>query len=503
MMPMTWLRRATLLWFYAAAVALASASSIGPAPVVPPQLSDPIASRFEAHTVGVSLLQAQIQANPSGRITLKRSPGESHCARQHTYKEGQQDIQLDLSSFRSILAIDEEKLEVDVQAMCSFEELVDALLPLNLIPAVVPEFKGITVGGSLQGLAAESTSFRFGLVHDVITGFEALLGNGTVLWCSPTSNAELFHALPGSFGTLALCTRVRMQCIRAKPFVKVTCHRFASQSECLSHMCTPLLPADTDMIEGIGFGKEEWVAVEGRFVSSSGDSRLHRCNAWGHQWFYNQVRVSPPPHHHPANSLEFILPTKDYLFRHDRGSFWMASYRIPQVLGQFVFGSLLDSTNMFKLANLLPWAFPKSQIVLQDFMLPRENCEAFTSEATNEVASVWPLWLLPMRRPPRRRAEEDAVFGVPSQTMDLVNVGMYGIPKGSSYVFERDNRLLENLLHKHGGRKVLYSHSFYSKEFFYNSLYDGARYEQLRQKYSAAETLPDVWSKVVVKDGRL
>ena len=42
---------------------------------------------------------------------------------------------------------------VDVQAMASMDELVDALLPLNLIPLVVPEFKGITVGGSIQGSA--------------------------------------------------------------------------------------------------------------------------------------------------------------------------------------------------------------------------------------------------------------------------------------------------------------------------------------------------------------
>jgi hypothetical protein len=45
----------------------------------------------------------------------------------------------------------------------SMEQMVDALLPLGLMPAVVPEFKGITIGGSLQGLAAESTSFKYGI----------------------------------------------------------------------------------------------------------------------------------------------------------------------------------------------------------------------------------------------------------------------------------------------------------------------------------------------------
>ena len=46
---------------------------------------------------------------------------------------------------------------VDVQAMISMEELVDALLPLNLLPLVVPEFKGITVGGSIQGTSFQNS----------------------------------------------------------------------------------------------------------------------------------------------------------------------------------------------------------------------------------------------------------------------------------------------------------------------------------------------------------
>jgi len=37
-----------------------------------------------------------------------------------------------------------------VGALTSMETLVDTLLPLGLIPGVVPEFKGITVGGAIQ-----------------------------------------------------------------------------------------------------------------------------------------------------------------------------------------------------------------------------------------------------------------------------------------------------------------------------------------------------------------
>lgn len=61
---------------------------------------------------------------------------------------------------------------VDVQAMISMDELVDALLPLNLLPLVVPEFKGITVGGSIQG----SSPLIIVYVHSskYITSFNSL-----------------------------------------------------------------------------------------------------------------------------------------------------------------------------------------------------------------------------------------------------------------------------------------------------------------------------------------
>jgi hypothetical protein len=125
---------------------------------------------------------------------------------------------------------------VDVQAMASFETMVDVLLPIGLMPAVVPEFKGITIGGSIQGLAAESTSFRFGFVHDAVIGFEALLADGTVIWCSPTQNEELFRTIPGSFGTLGIITRAKMLCVRAEPFVVLDLRLHNSQRASVEYM---------------------------------------------------------------------------------------------------------------------------------------------------------------------------------------------------------------------------------------------------------------------------
>jgi FAD/FMN-containing dehydrogenase len=40
------------------------------------------------------------------------------------------------------------------------DKLVKATLKYGLVPPVVTEFPGITVGGAIQGAAAETSSFR-------------------------------------------------------------------------------------------------------------------------------------------------------------------------------------------------------------------------------------------------------------------------------------------------------------------------------------------------------
>lgn len=63
-----------------------------------------------------------------------------------------------------------------------------------------------------------------GFVHDMILGFEAVLSDGRVLWCTREENSDLFYALPGSFGSLAICTRVKILCVKAEPYVQVRTH---------------------------------------------------------------------------------------------------------------------------------------------------------------------------------------------------------------------------------------------------------------------------------------
>eukprot|EP01041_Mallomonas_annulata_P004870 gene4870-9702_t len=515
------------------------------------------AGRLEQHEEGINDLIKNLKHRKAGQqVTIRRKTSESHCPRPQAYKD--KSLQVDISKMNNIISILKIKpgdipdylqpkfsgdfvAIIDVQAMTNMEQLVDQLLPLGIIPAVVPEFKGITVGGSIQGLAAESSSFKYGFFHDVVIGFEAILGDGRVVWCSKYSNKDLFYGIPGSFGTLGIVTRAKMLCIRAQPYLELDCKHHYNAKDCIesmgriqdSFLTNNYSPSKNnnnnntninsiEMLEGIGYSNHSFVSMCGRFISKdevdkvyhNRKYRIGRCNKWGHKWFFNQIRDLLPKHRWfsskkpttstcTSSSIEYkdkdmkiVFPTKDYLFRHDRGSFWMASYNIPQFIGRFM-GSVLDSTNMFRLATLIPWAFPKKMIMLQDFMLPRTTVLFFLS-TLQELLCLWPVWLLPVRNIPSPKS----LFVLTGVQGHMCNVGAYGIPR-KRYEFITANKQLEDELYERNGRKVYYSHAFYSKEFFYKTLYDGRRYDQLRQLYGASEAFPDLHSKVITKDGKL
>ncbi|MBV8802519.1 MAG: FAD-binding oxidoreductase [Gammaproteobacteria bacterium] len=65
-----------------------------------------------------------------------------------------------LGYFNTVLAIDKEEKIAHVGGMTTFYDLAKESLKVGLLPAVVPELRGITVGGAVAGMAIESSSFK-------------------------------------------------------------------------------------------------------------------------------------------------------------------------------------------------------------------------------------------------------------------------------------------------------------------------------------------------------
>ena len=82
----------------------------------------------------------------------------------------------DLSSldfFHSFFRAPSKRCVREVAAKTDFKTLTRFLLPHGFIPPVVPEVDTVTVGGAISGLVMESSSFRYGFVHNAVTSMAA------------------------------------------------------------------------------------------------------------------------------------------------------------------------------------------------------------------------------------------------------------------------------------------------------------------------------------------
>src|SRR5690606_31340574 len=163
---------------------------------------------------------------------------------------------LDVRAFNEVLRVGEGFVEAE--GMTPYETLVDACLPLGVMPAVVPQLKTITLGGALAGVGIESSSHRYGLVHDTVLEADVLLGDGRIVTCRPDNgHADLFYGFPNSYGTLGYALRVKAKTIPVKPYVRLTHLAFGDPVAYFKALESQLSSRAVDFIDGTVFGPRE------------------------------------------------------------------------------------------------------------------------------------------------------------------------------------------------------------------------------------------------------
>src|SRR5262245_58706002 len=189
---------------------------------------------YAQHQVKSARLAAALVAARArgGPIGLKKSTSNLFRRRNQTKKS-----YLDVRCFNRVLKIDREQMTADVEGMTTYETFVGETLKYNLLPTVVPQLKTITVGGAVSGLGIESSSFKFGLVHETVDEMDVLLADGRIITCSIDQNPDLFYAFPNSYGTLGYALRLRVKLIPAKPYVHITHTRFSDPAAYFTGFC--------------------------------------------------------------------------------------------------------------------------------------------------------------------------------------------------------------------------------------------------------------------------
>jgi len=408
---------------------------------------------------------------------------------------------LDMRRLSRVIEVDPERGIAEVEGMTTFEDFVDATLPKGLRPSVVPELKTITVGGAVSGVGIEASSFRYGLVHETVEEMEVLCGDGTIRVCRPDNeHADLFHAIPNSYGTLGYILRLRVKLLPALSFVALSHRRFSERAPFLAALVAACThgPDAPDFVEGVVFAPGEFVLTTARLTREAGPVSDYT----GMGIYYRSL----------WSRTEDRLTVRDFLWRWDPDWFWCSrSFGMQNPLLRFLFGRwMLRSSSYWKLKSLYElWKIEKKghairkalhrpvalfEQVIQDVDIPIENVPEFLDFYAREI-DIRPCWICPLR--PLPGAADWTLFAMKTGALYL-NFGFWGSVRTSPEMpMGHFNRRVERTVQELGGRKSLYSQSFFPEEEFWR-IYNGDAYRKLKVKYDPQGAFDDLYRKAVL-----
>jgi FAD/FMN-containing dehydrogenase len=395
---------------------------------------------------------------------------------------------LDVSAFSGVLSVDAEARTADVLGMTTYEDLVDAVLPYGLVPLVVPQLKTITLGGAVTGLGIESSSFRNGMPHESVLEMDVLTGDGRVVTCSRTENPDLFTGIPNSYGTLGYALRLRIELEPVQPYVSLRHVRCGSVAEAVEVMRSACESAD--FVDGTWFSPTETYVTVGTWASSA----VAVSDYTGQDVYYRSIQARDTD----------VLTVRDYLWRWDTDWFWCSrafgvqnpSIRrwIPRrYLRSDVYWKLVafEKKHRWKTRWDVRRGGPEREDVVQDVEVPIDRLVDFMDVFAREVP-IEPVWFCPLRQ----RADGWELYRLDPETL-YVNIGFWStVPLAPGQPDGSHNRLIEQLVDDLGGRKSLYSTSYYEPEHFWR-LYNGPVYEVLKKTYDPDGRLLDLYDKCV------
>ncbi len=420
-------------------------------------------------------LVAELAAARDGGAAVGLGKSTSNLFR---HREEERKVKIDVRQFNSLICIDEQRMLADIEGMTTYETLVDETLRHGLLPSVVPQLKTITVGGAVSGLGIESSSFRYGLVHETVEEMEVLLGDGRIVTCSPSVNQDLFFGFPNSYGTLGYILRLQLRLVPAKPYVHLTHTRFSEPERFFAFVSELCEQNSVDFLDGTVFSQHEMYAITGEACCEA-----PRVSDYTYmQIYYRSIQ----------KKREDWLTTKAYTWRWDTDWFWCSKqFHVQNPALRWAAKWALNSRTYHQLMRL-SYRFMQSssamESVIQDIDIPVENAVKFLRFLLTEIG-ITPIWICPFR------------VSVSSPLYELDPARRYinfGFWDAVASTHERGyfNRKIECMTSKLEGKKSLYSTAWYDPETFWR-IYNKSGYDQLKQKYDPGNAFQDLYAKCV------
>ncbi|WP_019816023.1 FAD-binding oxidoreductase [Saccharomonospora saliphila] len=441
------------------------------------------------HHARVAALRRRL-AEPDTDAPVRLAKPTSNLFRPRTPTSGPR---LDVSDFTHVLDVDPVARTADVEGMVTYERLVDATLPYGLMPLVVPQLKTITLGGAVTGLGIESSSFRNGMPHESVLEMDILTGDGDIVTARPDNeHAELFFGFPNSYGTLGYALRLRIELEPVRPYVRLRHVRHSTAEGYVAELDRVCREGTADFVDGTVFSPHEMYLTLGTFTDEAPTTS-------DYTWldvYYHSIRT---------RDLDY-LHTRDYLWRWDTDWFWCSralgvQHRPvrwllgPRLLRSDVYHRVVSFVRAHGLLDRVDRALGRlpRESVVQDVEIPVDRAAEFLDFFHREIP-ISPVWICPVRQ--RHPDRQWPLYELDPGTL-YVNFGFWAtVPTRPGDPPGAHNRLIEDTVTALGGRKSLYSESFYDEPTFWR-LYNGPVYERLKRRYDPRRRLLNLYDKCV------
>lgn len=449
---------------------------------------------MEQHKAAVTTIAASVRHFYQRQKPFRIYHGSTNSTRPSQLKR---DAVIDTTLLSHVLNVDLSTKTALVEPNVPMDRLVDTTLKYGLIPPVVMEFPGITVGGGFSGTSGESSSFKHGLFERTVNWVEMILPNGDIVNASHSHYSDLFHGAASSFGTLGVTTLLELQLINAKSHVELTYHPVFSFSEARRKIETAIDDPTNDYVDGILFTRDHGVICTGRLTDLPKDGlRTQQFSRPKDPWFYLHAQEIVASTSEPFSEN---IPLVDYLFRYNRGGFWVGSFAFKYFMvpfNNFTRWFLDDFLHTRVMYHALHQSGLSKRYVVQDVGIPYPAAEEFVNYL-DQGFGYYPLWLCPLSQSQQSNQSTFSHFNIskgPTEPDRLLNFGIWGIGPKNWEHFVNVNRQLEHKVQELKGKKWLYAHTYYTEEEFWK-IYKREEYDVLRAKYHATY-LPNVYDKV-------
>jgi delta24-sterol reductase len=233
------------------------------------------------HTQKLQVIQTKMAMFFQKKQKVRMYHGNSNSTRT---KSIDRQNTVDVSSLTAVLEINKHDRYVVIEPSITMDALVAVVLPYGLMPAVVSEFPGITVGGAIQGGAGESSSYAWGCFHEMALEYEVVLGSGEVVAANKHQYQDLYYGIPCSYGTLGVLTSVKLALVEAPNFVELKYLPVSNIEQAITRM--DAVAHDNPLfIDAIMFNQRSGVVIVGS-MSKDDSLPITQFRRAQDEWFY-------------------------------------------------------------------------------------------------------------------------------------------------------------------------------------------------------------------------